>query len=139
MSLAIIPASSPVGIYDAAQRLRRGLRGVRDRTARRWKRWRTVAFAGLMGGDHRALVMISHQGVDRRTVLDVLCRRWPDVVLKDLEAEEPTWAMAADEAAAELGRRRRGVEPLRIVVMPQRVQCVVITPTPMIEPTPVVV
>ena len=135
-SLAIISILSPAGLPDAVRRLRRGLSDVRDRTARRWKRWRTVSFAGLMGGDHKALVMISHQGVDRREVLDVLRRRWPDVVVKDLEHEEPTWTMTADDAA-ELGSRRRGVEPLRIVVMPQRVQRVTVATAPMIEPMPV--
>jgi hypothetical protein len=48
----------------------------------------------------------------------VLCRRWPDVVVKGLEQEEPAVAMTAEDAA-DLGRCRRGVEPLRIVVMPQ--------------------
>ena len=67
-SLAIIPVLSPAGLPDAVRRLRRGLRDVRDRTARRWRQWRTVSFAGLMGGDHKALVMISHRGVDRREV-----------------------------------------------------------------------
>jgi hypothetical protein len=95
-----------------------------------------VSFAGLMGGDHRALVMISHQGIDRREVLGVLRRRWPDVVVKDLEHEEPTWAMTADDAA-DLGSRRRGAEPLRIVVMPQKVRRVTVAPTPVIEPMPV--
>jgi hypothetical protein len=45
-----------------------------------------------MGGDHKALIMISHPDIDRREMVNVLCRRWPDVVLKDLEQEEPTWA-----------------------------------------------
>ena len=74
----------------------------------------------MIGGDHRALVLISHEGVERREVMDVLRRRWPDVALKDLENEEPVWAMTPDDAA-DLGRRRRGVEPLRILVMPQRI------------------
>jgi hypothetical protein len=65
-SLAIIPILSPAGLFNAVRWLRRGLRDVRDRTAQRWGQWRTVYFAGLMGGDHRALVMISHQGIDRR-------------------------------------------------------------------------
>jgi hypothetical protein len=87
----------------------------------------------MMGGDHEALVLISHHAVDRREVLDVLRRRWPWVVLKDLLQEEPTWAMTADDAA-DLGSRRRGVEPLRVLVMPQRVQRV--TVAPVIEPLP---
>ena len=126
-SLAIIPVLSPAGLLDAARRLRRGLRDVRDRTARRWRQWRTVCFAGLMGGDHMALVLISHQNIDRREMLNVLRRRWPDVVVKDLQQEEPAWVMTADDAA-DLGSRRRGVEPLRIVVMPQKVQRVTVAP-----------
>ena len=50
----------------------------------------------------------------------MLCRRWPGIVLKDLAQEEPAWEMTPDEAA-DLGTRRRGVEPLRILVMPQKV------------------
>jgi hypothetical protein len=91
-----------------------------------------------MGGDHNALVMISHQGIDRGEVLDVLRRRWPDVAVKSLEHEEPAWAMTPDEAAV-LGSRRRGVESLRIVVLPQKITRVAIAPAPVIEPMPVVI
>ena len=65
-----------------------------------------------------ALAMITHEGVDRCEVQNVLCHRWPDVVVKELAEEEPAWAMTADDAV-DLGSHRRGVEPLRIVVMPQ--------------------
>ena len=41
-----------------------------------------------------------------------------NAVVKELEQEEPTVAMSPGDAA-DLGRCRRGVEPLRIVVMPQ--------------------
>ena len=95
-----------------------------------------MCIAGVVDGDHRALVMISHPDIDRREVLDVLRRRWHNVVVKDSEAEEPAWTMTADDAA-DLGSRRRGVEPLRIVVMQQRVQRVSVAP--MIEPMPVVI
>ena len=40
------------------------------------------------------------------------------------------------EDAADLGRRRRGVEPLRIVIMPQHDQQVA---SPVVAPMPVVV
>jgi hypothetical protein len=119
-SLAIIPILSPTGLSDAAKRLRHGLRDVRDRGARRWRQWRTVSCAGMIGGDHRALVLITHQGVDRRELQDVLGRRWPSVMLMDLAQEEPAWEMTADDAA-DLGTRRRGIEPLRILVMPQKI------------------
>jgi hypothetical protein len=137
-SLVVITMAPPAGLYDAVIRLRRGLRDVRDRTARHWKRWRSVSFAGLMGGDHKALIIVAHQGVDRREVLDVLRQRWPSVVLKDLEQEEPTWVMTAYDAA-DLGSRRRGVEPLRVLVMPQKITRVTIAPVRVIEGMPVVI
>jgi hypothetical protein len=58
------------------------------------------------------------------------------VVVKELEQEEPAVAMLPGDAA-DLGQCLRGVEPLRIVVMPQRDRQP-ITP-PIIEPMPVVV
>jgi hypothetical protein len=137
-SLAIITMPLPAGLPDAARRLRRGLRDIRDRTAGRWRRWRSVNFAGLMGGDHRALVLIAHQGIDRREVQDALRQRWPDVVLKDLADEAPVWEMTADDAA-DLGSRRRGAEPLRVLVMPQKITRVTVAPTPVIEGMPVVI
>ncbi len=60
-----------------------------------------------------ALVMITHEGIDRQEVQDVLHRRWPEVVVKSLEQEEPAVAMTADDAA-DLGRCRRGIEPLAL-------------------------
>jgi hypothetical protein len=91
-----------------------------------------------VGGDHRALLLISHEGVERREVINVLTRRWPDAVLKDLEYEEPMWEMTPDDAA-KLGNRRRGVEPLRILVMPQKVARATVAPLREIGPMPVLV
>ena len=59
-----------------------------------------------------------------------------DVVVKDLEQEEPTWTMTADDAA-DLGSRRRGVEPLRVVVLSQKITRVAVAPMSEIEPMPV--
>jgi len=118
-SLAIIPVQSAAGLCDGVRRLRRGLRDLRDRTARCRTQWRDVCFAGMAGGDRKALVLISHDGVDRQDVLEALRRRWPDAVVKSVEQEAPMRAMMAEDAA-DLARRRRGVEPLRIVVLPQR-------------------
>jgi hypothetical protein len=56
--------------------------------------------------------------------------------VKGLEQEEPDVAMTADDAA-DLGRCRRGVEPLRIVVMPQHY--LQATNSPVIGPMHVVV
>jgi hypothetical protein len=89
----------------------------------------------MAGGDHTALVLVSHDGADQREVEDVLRRRWPNAVVKELEQEEPTVAMTAEDAA-DLGRCRRGVEPLRVVIMPQHdrqpITSPVIQPMPMI-------
>lgn len=49
----------------------------------------------------------------------MLRRRWPGVTVAEVDALEPSWAMSTEDAA-ELARVRRGVEPLRIVVLPQR-------------------
>ena len=117
-SLVILSVGSSVGLPDATRHLRRAIRDVRDRVARHRNPWREVRFGGLIGGDRRALVMVSHDGIDRREVFDVLQRRWPDVLIKKPAQEEPTWDMLPADAA-ELGRCRRGIEPLRVVVMPQ--------------------
>ena len=50
-----------------------------------------------------------------------------DVVLKELKQEEPTVAMWPGDAA-DLGSRRRGAEPLRIVIMPQQDQQTITAP-----------
>ena len=135
-SLAIIRIDSSAGLTDAVRRLRRGLRDVRDRMARHRRQWRDVSFAGMVGGDYMALVLVSHQDIDRQEVRDVLCHRWPDMVVKELGHEEPTVAMTAEDAA-DLGKCRRGVEPLRIVIMPQQDQRA--TTPPVMEPMLVVV
>jgi hypothetical protein len=135
-SLAIIPLHSSAALPDAVRRLRRGLRDVRDRLARHRRSWCDVSFAGMTGGGRVALVLVSHEGIDRCHVEDVLRRRWPDVLVKSLDREEPTWAMSPDNAA-DLGRCRGGVEPLRIVIMPQHDQQP-ITP-PVMELMPMIV
>ncbi len=82
-----------------------------------------------------ALVMITHEGIDRREVQDLLHRRWPDVVMTNLEREVPTVTMSPSDAA-DLWRCRRGVEPLRIVIMPQHDRQVIASE---VEAMPVVV
>ena len=59
------------------------------------RRWRDVSFAAWQAAIGTALVMITHEGVDRHEVEDVLCQRWPDIVVKELEQEEPAVAMSA--------------------------------------------
>ena len=71
-----------------------------------------------------------------REPLDVLHHEWPDVPGEAAGAWEPAGTMTAEDAA-DLGSRRRGVEPLRIAVMPQKITRV--AATPIIEGMPVVV
>jgi hypothetical protein len=130
-SLGILSIGSSIGLLDATRHLRRAIRDVRDRVARHRNPWRDVRLAGMIGGDRRAMVMVSHEEIDRREVQNVLQRRWPDVLIKNRGQEEPAWRMLPDDAA-ELGRCRRGVEPLRLVVMPQQ-QAIT---SPIIEPMP---
>jgi len=88
----------------------------------------------MAGSDGKALVMISHEGVDRHEVEAVLRRRWPDVVVKSVEQDRPAVAMSPSDAA---DPGQRGVEPLRIVVMPlHERQTITLT---VIQPMPVVV
>jgi hypothetical protein len=74
--------------------------------------------------------------IDRREVLDVLRHRWQDVLVKEPEQEAPAMAMQVIDAA-DLGQCRRGVEPLRIVIMPQ--QDAEATESQFIEPVAVLV
>ena len=135
-SLAVIPLHSPAGLRHAVRQLRRGLRDVRDRMARRRRRWRGVCFAGMASGDGRVLVLVSHSGVDRREVFEVLRRRWRQVVVKDIAEEAPSSAMTVEDAA-DLARWRRGMEPLRCVILPQRDRQATTVRT--LDPMPVVI
>lgn len=115
ISLAIIPLhGDPI---PALRRLRKALRDVRDRTARQDHRWVGVAMAGLVDRD-RMLLLVQHLGVDRVEAWATLRRRWPDVVLSSPDDIAPSSAMTVQDAAA-LARCRRGLEPIRIIILPQ--------------------
>ncbi len=120
VSLAVLPLGhGPGRLRAAATRLRRACRDVRDRAARRSRRWRGVVLAGMATGAGVALVLVGHAGVGRAEVVRALSRRWPGVAVGDPAAALPSWIMSADDAA-ELARARRGAEPLRVVVAAQR-------------------
>ena len=120
VSLAVLPLPDhPAGLRASVARLRRALRDVRDRAARRSASWRGVALAGMSTGDGSAFVLVRHPGIARRGVVDILRKRWPEVAVVEADALEPSWSMSTQDAA-ELARIRRGVEPLRIVALPQR-------------------
>jgi hypothetical protein len=120
VSLAVLPLGPGRGVLRrAVARLRRAVRDVRDRAARRDRRWRGVAVAGMASADGTALLLIRHPGVGRAEVADALCRRWPGAVVGDAGSLSPSWEMPVEDAV-ELARARRGVEPLRVVVLAQR-------------------
>lgn len=131
------PFAEPV---ERARRLRRGLRDVRDRAAQDDPRWRGVSLAGVVDPNGRALVLVRHPGLWRDAVAARLARRWPELEAKEVGAVRPSAGLPA-ELAARLGQRRRGMEPLRIVVMPQRPtsQALITPPEPEREPMPFVI
>jgi hypothetical protein len=73
--------------------------------------------AGVVDGS-RVLMLIRHQGIDPAEVWAILERRWPDVMLIDPGNIEPSCRMSVDNTA-DLARRRRGIQPIRIVIPPQ--------------------
>jgi hypothetical protein len=112
ISLAIIPVHGDL-LHDA-RRIRKGLRDIRDRKVRVHDGWQAVAFAGLV--DERcAMILIQHSGINHHVIWTALARRWPDVLLVDPAQFTPTSRMTVADAAG-LARRRRGVEPIRIIV-----------------------
>ena len=120
VSIVILPLQYRLGELRAAvARLRRACRDVRNRAARQRARWRSVAMAGMAFGNSTALLLIRHPVVALAEVGDVITRRWPDAVIRQGISASPCWAMSVEDAV-ELGCARRGVEPLRVVVLPQR-------------------
>jgi hypothetical protein len=120
VSLAVLPLGHDPGRLRAAvSRLRRACRDVRDRAARRSRRWRSAAIAGMATGMGFALVLVGHAGLGRVEVVRALSRRWPGAAIGDVDEAVPSWGMSAEDAA-ELARARRGAEPLRVVVAAQR-------------------
>jgi hypothetical protein len=66
----------------------------------------------------QALILIDHPGIDRDEVWSVFERRWPKVVMRVVGDIQPSSRMTVEDAAA-LARCRRGIEPIRIVILPQ--------------------
>ena len=108
VSLAVLPLGPGRGVLRrAVAHLRRALRDVRDRAARRDRRWRGVAIAGMASADGTALLLIRHPGVGRAEVAEALCRRWPGAVVGVAGSLSPSWEMRVEDAV-ELARARRG-------------------------------
>jgi hypothetical protein len=120
VSLAILPlAHRPGELRAAVVRQRRAVRDVRDRAVRRRGCWRGVALAGIASGNGTTLLLIRHSAISRAEVAEVINRRWPDAIIREGISASPGWALSVEDAV-ELAQVTRGVEPLRIVVLPQR-------------------
>ena len=115
-SLVTVPTTGSV--LASTQRLRKGLRDIRDRAACTDPLWRSVAIGGLLNSD-RALMLVCHAGIDRFDLWTMLERRWPEVAVTMVVPTEPSLMLTVEDAAA-LAVRRRGLEPCRIVVPAQR-------------------
>jgi hypothetical protein len=117
ISLAVIPLAPDDDPMAAIKRVRKGLRDVRDRTARDADCWQSVAFAGMLS-EHEAMVLVQHARIDREEVGSILARRWPGIVISNVRDAQPSsWMTVA--ATAALARKRRGIEPIRIIVPAQ--------------------
>jgi hypothetical protein len=119
VSVAILPLHHQPGVLrTAVLRLRRALRDIRDRMARRDHRWHAVAGAGMALGSGTAMLLVRHPGIGEAEIVKVLRRHWPDAQVTDITTAFPIWNLGIEDAV-ELARAKRGVEPLRIVVMGQ--------------------
>jgi hypothetical protein len=117
---ALVVISAPqLPIMETAPRLRRGLRDVRDRAARLDRRWRSVSMAGVVDCSGRALVLVRHPSLPPDAVASRMARRWPSASLHPPGSLAPRFDLTVPLAVA-LAAKRRGVQPLRIVIMPQR-------------------
>jgi hypothetical protein len=135
LTLVTIPLTWQAGhMRSAVRRLRRALRDFRDRGARRSKRWRGVCLCGLVTGDGTAMVVVDRGAVDRGEFSYAVQRRWTDATVTDLTDEKPSAGMRITDAV-ELATWRRGAEPLRLVIPPQRDP--VPRAMPIIEPMPI--
>lgn len=99
-----------------AARLRRQLRDWRDGLARSQPLFAALGMAGFFTGEHAHLV-VQHSGLHRDVLLHALGSRW-DVRAISMQAGLST-CLEVDHAI-QAGTLRRGVEPIRIFVMPQR-------------------
>jgi hypothetical protein len=119
VSLDTLPLHQPPEMLGAAvRRLRRALRDIRDRMARRDHRWHAVAGAGMALGGGTAMLLVRHPGICEAQIVKVLRRHWPDAQVTDITTVFPIWNLGTEDAV-ELARAKRGVEPLRIIVMGQ--------------------
>lgn len=131
--------TDPSGITCVVRSLRRALRDVRDRAAQDDARWRQVAMAGMATAEGEACVLVRHPMLGAPAVQGVMRRRWPSMTVEPADECMPGFDWRTEDAVS-LGLARRGMEPVRIVVMPQRDRHSVrpADPSPWCDPMPLV-
>lgn len=131
--MSVVAGTCTLGEVDRTCRaFRIRLRNLRDRAARRDRRWRSVEMSGdatvIFQNEHaagafrrcrvafRVACRAPHLGA--RDLLDAVLRHWPDAALVDgaVVPEKDTSA----EVLGWLHRGRRGLRPLRLRLGPQR-------------------
>jgi hypothetical protein len=104
------------GPINGTRQLRRSLRDIRDRAARKDWRWQRVSFAGFAGSGS-AMVLARHEKINRTELSTIPERRWPDV-----RVTGPIYVHPSSELTDLTPRAcpaESAFEPMRIVVMPQ--------------------
>ena len=76
--------------------------------------------AGMATSENTVWLLIRHPEIGRTEAAEVFRRRWLGSSVRDVGAASPPWAMLVEDVV-ELARARRGVEPVRIVVLAQQV------------------
>lgn len=111
-------------LRDAVRTVRRTLRDMRDRAGRRDRAWRALGVAGMLvptATGRVVLLRVRHDRLSHDQVAKIFERRWTDVTVSIASSAPsvPTIKLSLPDRVA-LALLRRGVEPLRIVVAPQR-------------------
>jgi hypothetical protein len=73
----------------------------------------------MVGADGTAMVLVRHPHIPRAEVAEILGRRWPEAIIGEVAAVLPNSEFTVEDAV-EFARLRRGIEPLRVIVLPQR-------------------
>ncbi len=122
VSFCKLPLRAGCGLRAAVRHLRKACRDLRDRAARGpgGRRWRDIAMAGLALGDGTAWLAVAHGSITRAALVDTFARRFGGAIVCADLADAPPPTSFSDAAAVELSHLKRGVEPLRVAVAPQR-------------------
>lgn len=120
-TIVLVPLDNSMDLHLSVRRLRRQWRDLRDREARRigQRCWRRVAAAGLANIGGAVRLHVRHDGLTRSELMRVIHRRWPAAVVVERSMVKLGYGWPP-KALIGLGLLKRGVEPMRVLVPPQR-------------------